>query len=518
MPLSCDRVLTFTPRTHRRNVGWSQGKRRDVLWPVYGWNVVTPTSRTHRLNLLQRAVLRLQRAGVREYGRAADLLCLHGDLIALVADELMDLGALDSNGVTEHGIALLDEHDIVYGQVQTGWVFQDTWTGMLLPRFVPNAMLRYMEIDGVNGDHTVRLRTGTKGAPRIYPATVVSPGEAHAIPPTAREVLAAARRHKRHEKQLDRAGVADLEHVPPEAIEQVSWISPTHTLFHLFTFAYVPDSDVDAEPWYVADPFGYGASEPMREQLLSMRTPAAQGVIRLLTGADRPQEQQRVASWKEMQKMICDDADEALERVEQQRDEVIAWRDDSIRDRLKAAYEDIIRLENHSRAAGVVDRIDSPYLRLRQAIEKTMAVLQHLHPPRHAWRKLFSQDTPSPRDSREQTIAMCARVCGFVPQVPQALLRANPAKVRAICIYEDGWNLRPQCTAMLLAASEVSGHPLRRLGKKSPDWLQRFDSIAAAAGGEVHPGAGKGSLERLKEDAKATVHLCADLLSVLGNA
>jgi hypothetical protein len=174
-------------------------------------------------------------------------------------------------------------------------------------------------------------------------------------------------------------------------------------------------------------------------------------------------------------------------------------------------------LENQSRAEGVVDRIDSPYLRLRQAIEKTMAVLQRLHPPRHAWRKLFSQDIPMPRDSREQTIAMCARVCGFAAPVPEPLLRANPAKVKAVCIYEDGWNLRPQCAAMLLAASEVSGHPLRRLGKKSPDWLQRFDSIAEAAGGEVHAGAGKGSLERLKEDAKATVHLCVDVLSVLGS-
>jgi hypothetical protein len=304
------------------------------------------------------------------------LLGLHGDLIALVADELVELGALDDKGVTGHGIALLDEHDVVYGQVQTGWVFQDTWTGTLLPRFVPNSMLCYMDINGLSGEDTVRLRSGTKGAPRIYPATVVSPGEAPAIPPTAREVLAAARRHRRHEKQLNRAGAADLEHVPPEAIEQVSRISDAHTVFHLFTFAYVPDSDVDAEPWYVADPFGYGASEPMRELLLSMRTRASQGVIRFLTGADRPQEQQRIASWKEMQKMICDEAETALEGVEKQLGVGVVWRDDSIRDRLKAAYEDIVRLENQSRAEGVVDRIDSPYLRLRQAIEKTMAVLQ----------------------------------------------------------------------------------------------------------------------------------------------
>lgn len=518
MPLSCDRVLKFQPRTHRRGLSWRQGKRRDALWPVYGWNVVTPTSRKYKLNLLQRAVLRLHRADLREYGRMADLLCLHSDLIALIAEELAQLGAIDRNGVTDHGVALLDEHDIVYGQVQTGWVFRDTWTGALLPRFVPNAALRYMEIDGKDGDHVVLLRSGTKGAPRIYPATVIGPGPTQSVPPTPAEVLAAARRHKRHEKQLDRAGGADLEHIPPETIKQVSRISDVHTVFHLYTFAYVPDSDDDAEPWYVADPFGYGASEPMREQLRCMRTPAAQSVIRFLTGESRPQDQQRVASWKEMQRMICDEAEEDLTRVEKQRDAAITWRDTSIRDRLKAAYEDIVRLENQSRAAGVVDRIDSPYLRLRQAVEKTMAVLQRLHPPRHAWRKLFSHDMPIPRDGREQTIAMCARVCAFAAPYPQSLLRANPAKVKAVCTREEGWNLRPQCTAMLLAASEVSGHPLRRLGKKWPDWLQRLDSIAEAAGGEVHRGGGKGSLERLKEDAKETVHLCADLLSVLGDA
>jgi hypothetical protein len=489
-----------------------------VLWPVYGWNVVTPTSRKYKLNLLQRAVLRLHRAGLREYGRMAELLCLHKDLIALVAEELSQLGAIDQNGVTDFGVRLLGEHDIVYGKVQTGWVFRDTWTGALLPRFIPNEMLRYVEIDGRNGDDIVLLRSGSKGAPRIHPATVIPPGTTQSVPPTPAEVLAAARRHKRHEKQLDRAGGADLEHVPPETIKQVSWISDSHTVFHLYTFAYVPDSDDDAEPWYVADPFGYGASELMREQLQRMRKPSAEAVIHLLTGEDKPEDQQRVASWKEMQKLICDDAELALERVEKRRDAAIAWRDSSIRDRLKAAYEDIVRLENQSRADGVVDRIDSPYLRLRQAIEKTMAVLQKLHPPRGAWRKLFSQDMPIPRDSREQTIAMCARVCGFATPVPQSLLRANPAKVKAVCVYEEGWNLRPQCTAMLLAGAEVSGHPLRRLGKKSPDWLQRFDSIAEAAGGEVHSGAGKGSLERLKEDAEAAVHLCADLLSVLGDA
>ena len=516
MPLSCDRVLTFSPRTHRRHLSWRQGKRRDVLWPVYGWNVVTPTSRTHTLNVLQRALLRLQRAGVREYARSADLLGLHRDLIALVAGELVALGALDDDGVTGHGVALLDDHDVVYGNVETGWVFQDTWSGSLLPRFVPNSKLRYMEIDGVSGDGAVWLRGGTKGAPRVHPATVVPPGEARALLPTAREVLAAARKHRLHEKQLNRAGVADLEHVPPEAIQQVSQISESHTVFHLFTFAYVPDSDFDAEPWYVADPFGYGASEPMREQLLKMHNSESRGLVRLLTDAEGPLEQVRLASWKEMQKMICDDADSALRQVENQLGEVIVWQDDSIRDRLKAAYEDIVRLENQSRDAGVIDRLDSPYLRLRQSIEKTMALLQRLYPPRQAWRKLFSQDVAIPRDSREQTIAMCARVCGFVSPVPQSLLRANPAKVKAVCVYDEGWNLRPQCTAMLLAASDVSGHPLRRLGKKAPDWLQRFDSIAASAGGEVHPGSGGGSLERLKDDAEATVRLCAELLSVLG--
>ena len=95
MDWSPDRVLNFGPQTHRRGLQWV--RRTNLLWPVYAWRVVTPELHDRPLNVLQRAVLRFQLTGTREHVRVGALLGIDAELVAFVAQELMQMDLLNND-------------------------------------------------------------------------------------------------------------------------------------------------------------------------------------------------------------------------------------------------------------------------------------------------------------------------------------------------------------------------------------------------------------------------------------
>ena len=76
---------------------WRQG-RRWILWPVLAYRVYVPQPAPERLNLFQRSVLSLCRAGVTRATDIAERLALDRNLAAYVVNELMDMGLLDRRG------------------------------------------------------------------------------------------------------------------------------------------------------------------------------------------------------------------------------------------------------------------------------------------------------------------------------------------------------------------------------------------------------------------------------------
>ena len=62
----------YRPATHSR-----YAERRFILWPAYSYRIVAPRPRNRPLNLLQRAVLNLCRAGVRELEEMGKKLAIH---------------------------------------------------------------------------------------------------------------------------------------------------------------------------------------------------------------------------------------------------------------------------------------------------------------------------------------------------------------------------------------------------------------------------------------------------------
>ena len=509
MDWSPERVLDFGPETHRR--GLRCARRTNLLWPVYGWRVVTPEPQDRPLNVLQRAVLRFQLTGLREHAKVGKYLGVDPELVAFVAQELHQMNLISASGaITDRGKRILNEAELDVSDMRVGWVFQDTWSGRLLPLFV--GKLQHAEIEA-DDEGRAWVRGGSKGAPRKDWAFVVRQGTALALPPQPMEVIEAARRHKRQEKRLQRTGL-DYEAISAEAVQQVSLIAEEPELFHLLTFAYVPeDTEQEEEPWYVADPFGFGASTGLREQLESLRNGSEGGlreVLDRLTGEHLAKQRE---AWFAMQEII---REEARNRVARLWPLGTAANDDRVRSRILLAFEEITRLSQEEIAGREVDdRIDGAYLKLRQAIEQALQIVRDESPPRDAWRKLYYGERWMPKDAIHRTVANCAATIGFQPPTSSALLTPNPGKVRAACMRADSSNLRPLCIALVLAAADDPSHPFRRLAVIAPTWLTEVDSIADAAGAEVHVAPGKRGVVDLGQNAASVVRLCEQLLTAV---
>lgn len=509
MDWSPDRVLNFGPETHRRGLRWS--RRTNLLWPVYAWRVVTPETHERPLNILQRAVLRLQLTGTREYVKVATLLGVDPELVAFVADELRQMDLVAASGaVTDRGLRILDESELGIGDMRVGWVFQDTRSGRLLHRFVTN--LEHADVEA-DDEGRAWVLTGSRGAPRKDWAFVIRAGDVPVAAPQPLEVIEAARRHRRQEKRLRRSGL-DLDAIPGEAVQQVSFVAEAPELFHLLTFAYVPEEiDQEDEPWYVADPFGFGASTGLREQLDALRAEAQGGLREVLDRMTGEHLARQRDAWLTMQGLI---RDEARREVSQLWPLGAAAEDDRVRERVVLAFEEIMRLQQEEEAGREVrDRVDGAYLKLRQALEQALQILRDARPPRDAWRKLYQGERWIPKDAVQHVVTACASAVGFHPLTSPALLNPNPGKVRRECAHADSSSLRPLCVAMVLDASDDATHPLRRLAAVAPSWLSHVDTIAEAAGAEVHNAPGRRSLKDLRRDAEHVIRLCEQLLGVL---
>lgn len=505
MDWSPERVLSFGPVTHRR-VPWSA--RTDLLWPVRAWRVVVPKTRRRGLNVIQRAVLRLHTAGLHQYEAMGEALGLDPMLVAYVGQELLEMSLVDTQGTpTARGFRLLEQDDLDIEDMQPGWVFQDTYTGRLMPRFVTDLGHADVERDA---EGRAWVKGGTKGSPRRHWAFVLRPGEAPSLPPEPLEVIEAARRHRRHEKRLRRAGM-DLEGIPAEAIDRISLIEDEPEEYLLLSFLYIPKhADDEDEPWYIADPFGYGASPSLREQLETLRQNSTGGlrdILDRMTGHRR--EKQRKA-WLEMQQLLQDEASDMVARLWPRGEHTD---DASVRERLVLAFAERLRIESeHGAGRLVAERIDGIYLKLRQALEQALGQVRALHNPTSAWRKLYQGKLWIPKDATARVLNACAHALGFETPLPQPIATPNPGKVKALCHRHDASSLRPLCSTLVLDAVDHPDHPFARLGADCPKWLAQANEIATSAGALIHGAHRRRTMNDLRQDTDLTVRLCREVL------
>ena len=507
-------VLHFGPRLPKdpstnQRMRWSE--RRFVLWPALMYRVVAPEVRDRELNVLQKAVLGMCRAGTTNVQRIGDRLHIHPDLAALIYLELQERGLLGSNGLpTGKGRELFEEETLDARRMVTGHVFQDPWSGDLWPRFVEK--LDYVELQqSPNGFPDLVL--GSKGKPRRERAFMVLPGDL-AIPPApgASDIVRVTRRHRSALRRSESYESADEDdtfaHAGSVILERVSLVDDRPTPVFVTSFMCLPEAGDLAGEWHACDPFGLGVSPTLR-RALEREMQSSSGLRLVLEGMigrsldEQIQDQQRWAS--EIRAMAINNVEKAL----------------SISARDLPQYEDLVALEYaHVEAELLGDSCPDHKLRAlvgdaRRALEATFGAIFQRHPPRQVWRRVYTDRRPVEDDVYCQGVyEASAKAVGFHVPLPEALARVKPNHVKAACYPDGNWRLRGAIIAAVLAARDDRAHPLRRAAAQEPKLLELLDGVARA-GGAVHAGAERPSLQSVLP-VVADVHRAVGLLSGLG--
>ena len=259
-------VLHFGPRMP---AGVRYSQRKFLLWPALMYRVVAPEVRPRQINILQKAVLGMCRAGVTSPVRVGEKLRIHPDLAELIMKELLQRALIKPDGLpTAAGIEVFEDEALDMRPPVTGHVFQDPWSGELWPRFVQR--LDYVELDRRDNGFP-DLILGTKGKPRRERAFMCRPVD-DAVPPSpdVRQILRATHRHKSALRNSESFEVPeDDEQMSLDvgtALQRISLVDDAPTPVFLTTFIYLAENENTGE-WHACDPFGLGESPVLRRAI-----------------------------------------------------------------------------------------------------------------------------------------------------------------------------------------------------------------------------------------------------------
>ncbi len=495
--------LPKDPSTNQR-MRWS--KRRFILWPALIYRVVAPEVRDRELNVLQKAVLGMCRAGITSFERIGGRLHIHADLAALIYVELQERGLLGSNGLpTTTGHALFEEETLGVRRMVTGYVFQDPWSGDLWPRFIER--LDYAELQRDPNSGFPDLVLGSKGKPRRERAFMVLPGDITPPPaPGAPEIIRVTRQHRSALRRSESYESTDDDdtyaHAGSVVLKRVSLVDEQPTPAFITSFIYLPESSDLAGEWHACDPFGLGISPTLR-RALEREMQSSSGLRSALEGMigrsldEQIEEQRRWAC--EIRAMAINKVEEAL----------------SVSARDLPQYEDLVALEYAHVEAGLLGET-CPEHKLRalvgdarRALEATFSALFVRHPPRQVWRRVYADRRPVEDEVYCQSVyEESAKAVGFHVPLPDALARVRPNHLKAACYPDGNWRLRGAIIAAVLTARDDFAHPLRRAASQEPRLLELLDGVAKA-GGAVHASAEHLSLPPAR-------HVVADVFRAVG--
>ena len=466
-------VLRFTT-ARKRGARW-------VLWPVLAWRVVAPVSKPRRLNLLQKAALGLARAGVTTAVAVSERLLVQVDLAALVLTELRGMGLVDLLGApTPRGLDwLADLETDAPESLEVGHVFTDPFTGKVWPRFL-TADLPLAEVEPDDQGWPVLL-SGSPGDPWRDRAFCVLPrGEDPVIEarPSAKDILKAARRHKR---AVHVGGAAD---VPRLALVSYVDETPERYLIALLVVSH------DSGDWMVDDPFGHGPSFELRGQLERRldTQPGLRGWLAPLVGGDGVEattaELQLRAAWEVEERLTL-----AIRRFASVHDRIVAmqraWLEAQVWESPDDKQDDVL-----VKAQRVVEAV------LRQVLQERRVEDQ----------PLFAQLAPTfvkgECEQNRRLIEDMATNVGFDVPLPETLTSVKRGKVQSAEQSLRG-SLRPLLLAALLAADREDAHPLRGAARARPDLLERLDALASARDRAAHDGDAT-RLQRIPEHLETT--------------
>lgn len=509
-----DQVLYFRPRGHVR-----PGGREYLLWPTWAYRVVAPRVRDRQLNMFQRAILGLCRSGIVNAETIGMKLSIHPDLAVVIMRELHSLLFLTQDGVpTKKGVQVLDNDAFESHDMVSGYVFQDPWTGDLWPRFVER--FDYCDLE-MNTKGFPSLLLGTTGKPYRQSAFTVLPDSGlYPTKPLPEKVVAAVAAHRKALKLNNGSSSWEDEmsdsFVPTNAqFNRVSFVEENPVPVFLTTYLYLPDSTEDAQSWYIADPFGMGASARLRRRVeqVMQEQPNLYKKVNQLVG-------RRLSDGLEEQKQWLDMLRQSAElEVEQQLSIDIRNHEAfSHLVNMAFAHQEVIQLGDHCPESKINDVLRSGV----KVLEKMFSELQCRFPLGDVWKRVYAERIDrstgkrylaQQKDSRllAEMYRSAAVASGFDVSIPESLLCVKPGQIRSVVQYQDSWRLRPLICATLLLAKENEGHPIREVASICPQFLLDCDEVANQGGAAGHAG------DRIFDifDAAKIVQLVYKLVSVM---
>lgn len=440
---------------------------RWVLWPVFAWRVVAPVPKERKLNVFQRAILGLARAGVVRVDDVAERLLIARDLAALVVHELVaQLGLLDYAGKpTKRGLEWLEDLELEPDhEARVGHVFSEAFTGKLWARFLTGDLP--IADTEANDEGWPMLLSGSAGDPWKDRTFSVLPSASDAVVmarPAVKDVLRVARFHRRQRQRDFEETIDEARDVPH--LKRVSFIddSPQPFLVALRVRRHASGD------WVVDDPFGHGESVELRARM-EERIDSNKGLrpwLAPIIGSDPDAPTlghlQTEAAWKVEERLT-----------------ISIRQHEMVRDKLVAMQRALLEAESYDAPA---DKWNDVLVKADGAV--TWA-LRAMHTPYAMARPPFFEDFDRVPVKSRSPISEAARAVGLASEVPSRILSITRSQVKDA---EKGkGSLRSALVLSLFAARWNDVHPLRRALKARPDLLQRLDELASVRNSAAHGG------------------------------
>lgn len=258
---------------HNISLRTPEVKSKRICLPFYVYRVIAPKPvKAKALNIFQKTVLNLCRAGKCQPEDIANVLFFSRDLTSVILNELFAEEYLNQDGsLTDKGFAVLLGDISEFSNIDSenfivGYIYQDPWSLEIYPRFDFESVLVTLDRIEQKDKEYPLLQFGTKGEPKADTAHWIIPGRFSDAPreaasPEALQILEAVARHSRAYRRIkfnlsEDENAEDLPDIPE--MGKINLVDQEPSVVFLSTFLYKsPDIEMDAN-WSVLDPFGLG--------------------------------------------------------------------------------------------------------------------------------------------------------------------------------------------------------------------------------------------------------------------
>ncbi len=512
-------ILNFGPKTARR---WSE--HQYLLFPALAYRVTAPRIRNRRLNPLQKAVAMLVRTGLLEANEIGPKLDIHEDLAFLILCELKQSGYITHTGLSESGREALQSDSVLSYEWVSGFVFQNPWTGKLLPRFVEDLNLCEHSYD----KSRVTLHLGTEGKPYdTRPVWLDFPSETQVSPPTAEDVLHAIQRQSRQKKTGQKSPYEDegseleiVAEISGAKVEQITEIDPKVRYVYLTTIIYLADKlEADHEgrkappEWFVGDPFGHAEIPELYATVRECSETEAslkKSIDRMLQRAGYRPGYEGLREWEER---ATEDAKRSIHRAFT-----------SSIDGFEGVSKELVAFEaKYIMALDLPERSDGLPRELLKVLESVFIWCIKSYPPAEIWKRVFFEDRNRRtgkmdwfplkyKSDYQEAYRYAAKELGLNPT--QRFLNTKPSHIRSVVEFDHHSKLTASICGQIMYAAEVEKHPLRRVAEENPNLLELIDAITSTGGQAGHAGGTKVTLEECKELRSDCFSIVASILEL----